>query len=174
MKVPNLLGGLIGGMVGFAAGLVFSWFVMVIPLQANLNARERALQDWDRQQRAEREAIESIKTISAEELRKWVATVDEQNQRFATLERLAHEQEMRLVGPSLELVVIAAVVVLGVVALLVFMLRDANAVAATTLDTIATLAPEQMIHVAIVARLPTPPTMPSLDVPPGTSHDQTP
>jgi cold shock CspA family protein len=98
------------------------------------------------------EAIATIKTVSTEELRKWVATVDEQNQRFATLERLAHEQEVQLLGPSIDLVVIAAVVVLGVVGLLIFWLRDANAAAATTLDNIAALAPEQALRVSVATR----------------------
>jgi hypothetical protein len=160
MSGNSLFGGLVGLLVGFAAALVFCWFTWVRPLQANLDAREKSLQEWERINRLEREAVGTIKTISVEELRRWVATVDEQNTRFAELQRIAHEQEMQLAGPAHTYIVITATFVLGVVALVVFWLRDGNTSAATTLDAIAGLAPEQIIRTAVMARLVQPQVAP--------------
>lgn len=143
-------------LIGFAAALIFCWFTWVRPLQANLDAREKSLQEWERINRLEREAVATIKTISIEEWRKWVSTVDEQNSRFAELQRISHEQEVRLAGPAHTYILIAAAVVLGVVVSVVFWLRDGNASAATTLDNIAGLAPEQIIRSAVMARFVNP------------------
>ncbi len=156
MRGNPMFGGLVGLLIGFAAALIFCWFTWVRPLQANLDAREASLQEWERINRMEREAVQTIKTISIEELRKWVATVDEQNSRFAELQRIAHEREMQLAGPAHTYILIAAAVVLGVVGLVVFWLRDGNASAATTLDNIAGLAPEQIIRSAVMARVVNP------------------
>jgi hypothetical protein len=153
MRDNPILAGLVGLLIGFAAALVFCWFTWVWPLQANLNAREKSLQDWQRINQMEREAIGTLKTISIGELTKWVAIVDQQNTRFAELMRITHEQEMQLAGPAHTYIFIAAAVVLGVVGLVVFWLRDANASAATTLDNIAALAPEQMIRSAVMTRI---------------------
>lgn len=168
MSGNSLLGGLVGLLIGFAAALIFCWFTWVRPLQANLDAREKSLQEWERINRMEREAVGTIKTISIEELRRWVATVDEQNSRFAELQRLAHEQEMQLAGPAHTYILIAAAVVLGVVGMVVFWLRDGNASAATTLDNIAGLAPEQIIRSAVMARLVQPQISAGMVVSPAT------
>lgn len=155
MKGLSLLGGLGAGItLGFAGALIFCWFTWVRPLQANLDAREKSLQEWERIQRLERENISTMKTVSTEEVRKWVATVDEQNTHFAKIQRLAHEQELQLVGPAQSLIFVALAAVLGVVGLVVYLLRDSNASAAITLDNIAGLAPEQMIRAALAARTP--------------------
>ncbi len=156
MRGNPWFGGLIGLLIGFAAALIFCWFTWVRPLQANLDAREESLREWERINRMEREAVATIKTIWIEELRNWVATVDEQNSRFAELQRIAHEREMQLAGPAHTYILIAAAVVLGIVGSVVFWLRDGNASAATTLDNIAGLAPEQIIRAAVMARLANP------------------
>ena len=77
--------------------------------------------------------------------------------RFAELQRFTHEQELDIVGPPQTLLFITAAVVLGVVGLVVYWLRDGNASAATTLDNIAALAPEQIIRSAVMTRLVLPP-----------------
>src|SRR4051812_1168432 len=110
--------GLGGLLIGVAASFIFCWFSMVVPQQRTLEARERSLQQWEQLNRVERETIAAQKAISVEELRKWVATADEQGARFAELQRILHRQEVELSGPAPTYVVIAGVVVLGVVGLI--------------------------------------------------------
>jgi cold shock protein len=141
------------GLVGFCAAMIFCEFTWVRPLRAQLNAREKSLQEWERINRQEREAIATIKTISTEELKKWVATLDEQNKRFAELQSKLHQQEIELTGPATSYILIASVVILAVIGLVVFWLRDANAAAATTLENVAALAPEDMMRSIFVATL---------------------
>ena len=70
---------------------------------------------------------------------RWVATLDEQNQRFMTLESRVHQQQLDLIGPATSYLLIAACVVFGVVILLVYWLRDGNQAAVTTLENLAAL-----------------------------------
>jgi cold shock CspA family protein len=133
--------------------MIFCEFNWVRPLRAHLDARERSLQDWERINRQERETIATIKTLSTEEVRKWVATLDEQNQRFSDLQNKLHHQEIELTGPATSYIIIAAVVTVAVIGLVVFWLRDANAAAATTLENVVVLAPEDMMRSLLVAGL---------------------
>uniref|UniRef100_A0A7C4QP03 Cold shock domain-containing protein n=1 Tax=Schlesneria paludicola TaxID=360056 RepID=A0A7C4QP03_9PLAN len=141
------------GLVGFCAAMIFCEFTWVRPLRAQLDAREKSLQEWERINRQEREAIATIKTISTEELKKWVATMDEQNKRFAELQSKLHQQEIELTGPATSYILIASVVILAVIGLVVFWLRDANASAATTLENVASLAPDEMMRALLVASI---------------------
>jgi hypothetical protein len=141
------------GLVGFCAAMIFCEFTWVRPLRAQLDSREKSLQEWERINRQEREAIATIKTISTEELRKWVATMDDQNKRFSELQSKIHQQEIELTGPATSFIIIAAIVILAVIALVVFWLRDANAAAATTLENVAALAPEDMMRSLVLASL---------------------
>ena len=133
--------------------MIFCEFAWVRPLPEDLVAREKSLQEWERINRQEREAIATIKTISIEELRKWVATTDEQNQRFAELQSKIHQHEIDLAGPAISYILVAALAVLAVIGLVVFWLRDANSAAATTLENVAALAPDAMVRSVLIASL---------------------
>jgi hypothetical protein len=85
-----------------------------------MDAQEESLREWERINRKERDAIATIKSISVEELRKWVATLDEQNTRYAELQRLEHEQELRMTGPGISYILLAAFIVLVFFGSLVF------------------------------------------------------
>jgi hypothetical protein len=137
--------------VGFVAGFAFSWFVLLSPLKESIAARERAAEQWDAINRTERQTIQEVKGVSAEEMRKWVATVSEQNAEFAGIQRRLTQQEVELSGPGSSYVAIAALVVLLVGAAVAFINRDADRQAATTLDNIASLPPHQMVRVAQVS-----------------------
>lgn len=140
-------------LVGFLAAMIFCEFTWVRPLRAQLDAREKSLQEWERINRQEREAIATIKTISTDELKKWVATVDEQNKRFAELQSKLHQQEVELAGSATSYIVIAAIAIAAVIGLVVFWLRDANASAATTLENVASLAPDELMRTILFASL---------------------
>lgn len=140
-------------LVGFCAAMIFCEFTWVRPLRAQLDAVEKSRQEWERINRQEREAIATIKTISTDELKKWVATVDEQNKRFAELQSKLHQQEVELAGPATSFIVIAAIAIATVIGLIVFWLRDANATAATTLENVASLAPDELMRTVLVASL---------------------
>lgn len=129
------------GFVGLALGLILCWWFMVRPLEARLDAREKALQEWERINRMERESIANIKTINIEELRKWVSTLDEQNTRYAELQTILHKQEIELTGPATTHLFIALIAVLGAVGFAAWMVRDSNADAARTLNNAVAVLP---------------------------------
>jgi hypothetical protein len=131
---------LLGVLLGFAVALIYCWFSWVRPLQSHLDASEKSLQEWAKVHLRERENAGAIQGLSVNELRTWVAAVDEQNRLFTELERHLHQQELELAGPPTSYLLIAACVVLGVVALMVYWLRDGNQVAATTLENLAVLS----------------------------------
>jgi cold shock CspA family protein len=141
-------------LIGLAIGFFFCWHLMVRPLQANLEAREKSLQEWERINRMERETIATIKAMNIDELRKWNATLDEQNTRFAHLQRVLHQQELAMTtGPSLSYIIIALIAVLGVVGFVAWMVRDGNADAARTLnDAVAVLPHLRNAMYATIAR----------------------
>jgi cold shock protein len=129
------------GLIGLASGFLLCWWFIVNPLAARLDAREKAVQEWERINRMEREAIANIKTINIEELRKWVSTLDEQNTRYAELQTLLHKQELALTGPATTHLYIALIAVLGTVGFVSWMMRDGNADAARTLHNAVAVLP---------------------------------
>jgi hypothetical protein len=128
-----------GILLGFAVALVYCWFTWARPMQASLDACEQSLQEWAKINMLERQNVSAVKDLSVDELRRWVATLDEQNQRFMALESRVHQQELDLIGPATSYLIIAACVVFGVVILLVYWLRDGNQAAVTTLENLAAL-----------------------------------
>src|SRR5205823_1996407 len=76
-----------------------------------------------------------------EELRKWVATLDEQNVRFAEIERRLHGQEVELGGTPVGYLLIALFALLGTVGFVAWMVRDGNADAARTLENASAVLP---------------------------------
>lgn len=132
---------LVAGIVGASVGFFLCWSTMVRPLVVHLDQREKALHEWERINRQEREAIADIKTIGTEELRKWVSTLDEQNTRYAQLQSLLHKQELSLVGPATTHLWISLIAVLGVVGFAMWMMRDSNADAARTLHNAVAVLP---------------------------------
>lgn len=122
-------------------GFTMCYVTMVRPLQVRLDKREEALLEWERINRLEREAVGTMKTISTEEMRKWVATLDEQNTRFTSLQSKLHKQELELTGPATSYLVIALLAVVSVAGFAAWMIRDDNADAARTLQNAVALLP---------------------------------
>jgi cold shock CspA family protein len=135
-----------GLLVGFSGAVIYSEFTWAARLRSQLAEQQRSSLEWERMNRQERQAIADMKTISVEEMRSWVATLDEQNKTFANLQSKYHEQEIELAGPASTYILIAAVITLSGVAIIVFWLRDANAAAATTLENAVALAPDEMLR----------------------------
>jgi hypothetical protein len=129
------------GLVGLALGAILCWWFMVRPLESRLDAREKSLQEWERINRMERESIANIKTISVEELRKWVSTLDEQNTRYAELQAILHKQEIELTSPATAHLFIALLAGLATVGFASWMVRDSNADAARTLNNAVAVLP---------------------------------
>jgi len=129
------------GMLGLVVGFAFCWVAMAQPYKERLAAQEESLRQWERINRMERQAVATMKSISIEELRKWVATLDEQNTRYAELQRLLHEQEVKLTDPAFTYIAIAAVALVVVFVFTIFVMRDANADAARTLDNAVAVLP---------------------------------
>jgi len=129
------------GVVGFAVGLLVCWFFMVRPMFATLDAREESLREWERINRQERQAIADLKTISIEELRHWVSTLDNQHTQYTKLVSRLHEQQLQLVGPSTTHLWIAMIAVFGVGGLGLWAIRDSNAAAAQTLHNAVAVLP---------------------------------
>jgi len=126
---------------GAAVGFWICWFTMVRPLVGHLDQRENAVREWERINRQEREAIAGIKTISTEELRKWVSTLDEQNLRYMELQNTLHHQEIALIAPPTIHLWIAFLAVVSVAGLAVWMIRDSNADDARTLHGVLAILP---------------------------------
>ena len=131
----------VAAIVGAAVGFFICWSTVARPLVGHLDQREKSLHEWERINRQEREAIANIHTISTEELRKWVSTLDEQNTRYAQLQTLLHKQELSLLGPATTHLWIALSAVLGVVGFAAWMIRDSNADAARTLQNAVAVLP---------------------------------
>lgn len=148
-----LTGGVVGTIVGFAGALIFCYFTWVRDLQLHLAAKEKALNDWAEINRQERATVAALKDMGTEELRRWVASVDAQNTSMMGMQRRLHQVELAVTGPGTTYIVVAACALLGVVALVVFWLRDANRDAAITLENVAALAPEEMVRTVLVKSL---------------------
>jgi hypothetical protein len=150
--------------VGAAVGFLFCWWFLAMPLRTSLAAREEALQEWERINRLERAAVADMKTISGEELRKWVATIDDQNTRYAEMTRRLHQQEIALSGPGTTYLVLAVISLLGTAGFIAWMVRDGNANAAVTLNNAVAVLPalsaglEQRIQADSITR-----TLPNSD-----------
>lgn len=132
---------LVTAVLGAAVGFVFCWWFLAMPLRSSLAAREESLQEWERINRLERAAVADMKTISTEELRKWVATIDDQNTRYAEMTRRLHQQEIALTGPGTSYLVLAVIALLGTAGFVAWMARDANADAAVTLNNAVAVLP---------------------------------
>lgn len=128
-------------LISFILGFFLCWYLMVLPLNVSLNQREEALKQWEQINRQERQAIGDIKTISIEEVRKWVSTMDEQNTRFSQLQSHLHKQEIALVAPAATHLWISFLIVFCVVGFAVWMMRDSNAEAARTLQSAIAVLP---------------------------------
>ena len=128
----------IGGLV---LGFFLCWWNMVLPLEVRLDAREKSLQEWERINRMEREAIANIKTINIEQLRKWVSTLSEQNARYTELLTLLHKQELALNGLATTHLWIALIAVVGTAAYVSWIVKDSNADAARTLYNAVAILP---------------------------------
>jgi len=131
----------VAGAAGLSMGILFAWFSMVWPLTKQLEARENSLEQWSRINREEQEAISKIKTLSTTELRRWVATIDEQNVRYAQLQQEIHRQELALAEPAFGYLTVAVVAVLGTAGFLAWISRDVNADAARTLENASSVLP---------------------------------
>ena len=148
-----VVGGLVGIIIGFVLALIFCYYTWVRDLQVHLVAKEKALNEWAEINRQERATVATLKGMSADELRRWVASVDEQNTSMMSMQRRLHQLELSLTGPGTTYIIIAVCALLGVVGLVVFWLRDANREAATTLENVAALAPEDMVRAVLVKSL---------------------
>jgi hypothetical protein len=147
----SLVAGFVGLALGVIVGSLSMWWFEVRPLNVRLDARERSLQEWERINRMERESIANIKSINVEELRKWLATLDEQNTRYAELQTVLHKQEIELMGPATTHLFIVLIAVMGTVAFVAWMVRDSNADAARTLNNAVAVLPS--LREALRARL---------------------
>jgi len=125
---------LIVGLVGFILGVGLTWFAFVRPYQ-------KLYGQWAKIMEGERDAISKIKTLSQDELVKWIATLDEQNVRYAELMSILHKLELALAGPAWSYILICGLVVGGTVCALVWMSRDVNADAARTLENAVSVLP---------------------------------
>lgn len=146
----------LGGLVG---GYTTCWATRVRGLEASLNAREKTLQQWDDLIRQEREAVADIRNLSVEEMRNWVAEMDEQHQDFAELQRLYHKRELAAANPGSTYVVIELVAVVSVVFVIAWLIRDGNANAARTFHNAVAVLPSLMR--AVEDRMAHSPTLPS-------------
>lgn len=131
---------------GFIFSFIYFQIYVIPPLQSTIAAREKSMQEWERINRQERDTIATLKTISVGELKKWVASVDEQNKQFADIQRLLHKQEMALPASATNYILIVSMVMLLVIALFVYLQRDANLAAAITLENAVSLAPVDMMR----------------------------
>jgi CspA family cold shock protein len=129
------------GVLGLCVGFSFCYVSMVRPLFVRLDQREESLQEWERINRMERETLATMKSVGAEEMRKWVATLDEQNSRFAVLQAQLHRQELQLTGPATSYLVFALLAVIVVIGFTAWMIRDGNADAARTLHSAVAVLP---------------------------------
>ena len=148
-----LVGGAGGAILGFAAALIFCYFTWVRDLQVHLAAKERALSEWEELNRQERATIASMKSMSVDEMKRWMAANNEQTTFFMDMQRRLHQVETALTGPGTTYIAMGVLGLLGVVGLVVFWLRSADRDAATTLENVATLAPEAMVRAVLVRSL---------------------
>ena len=146
-----LFGGLLGALLGSSATLLACWVAVVIPAHRDLRALEQTLAESYRSRAAGPKAVADLQRLSAEQVTRWTAAVDDQHRRFAELQERGHEQELELLAPSPG-GLWAALAVFGVAAVVVGWLRGADADAARTLDRIVALAPDPVSAGAALAR----------------------
>lgn len=132
-------------MLGLSVGGIAVYMILVAPLERRLTAREQALDEWERTQRAERAAIAQVEKINVDVMRKWVAVLDEQNVQIAEIRSRLHQQEAEIRGPALSHLVIVTIFLLTVVGLVVFWLRDGNREAALTLEAAIDMTRPQLL-----------------------------
>lgn len=121
---------LLGLFIGFISCLVFLYF----PLSNQSKERELSHQERAAINRSERAVIKKMNTLSEETMTRWVATLDEQNVRYAEL-----QSELGKPGNTpIWVVLLAFVVAVGFVA---WMMRDSNSQALQTMDNAVLLLP---------------------------------
>lgn len=148
-----LLGVAVGSILGFAAALIFCYFTWVRDLQVHLSAKEKALTEWAELNRQERSTVESMKNMSVDELKQWVAAANEQSTYFMDMQRRLNQLEVALTGPGTTYIVLGVMALLGVVVPLIFWVRSADHAAATALEQVVGLAPEAMVRAVLVQSL---------------------
>ncbi len=143
----------VGVIIGFACALIFCYFTWVRDLQVHLAAKEKALNDWAEINRQERATIVSMQNMSVDEMKRRVAAVDEENTFFIDTQRRLHQVELAMTGPGTTYIVIAVRGLLVTTVLVFFSFHAADRDAATTLENVASLAPEAMLQAVLVKTL---------------------
>lgn len=147
------LGLLLGICCGGGAALLFSWLVMVKPIQDTLSERERNLEKWAELTREEMDRIQTEREISTAELRSWVAANQEISTRFARIQQELHEQEVALLDPAKGYLIVVGGTVVCLSLVLAFLYRNNNEKANHTLESIVALAPPEMIRASTASYL---------------------
>ena len=129
------------GLAGLAIGFFACWYMLVMPMTGWIDSREQAVQEWERINRQEREAIQNIKTMNIEQLKSWVATVGEQNTRFAELQSLLHKQERQIYQTPSLVYVIAFILSALAFGFVYWMIRDTNLKSEITLQNAISVLP---------------------------------
>jgi hypothetical protein len=142
-----------GVIIGFACALIFCYFTWIRDLQVHLVAKEKALNDWAELNRQERARIMAMQNISVDVLKRWVAAVDAENTAFIETQRRLHQLELAVTGPGTTYIVIAVCGLVVTTVLVFFSFHAADRDAATTLENVASLAPEAMLQAVLVKTL---------------------
>jgi len=142
--LPLLISIVVALVIGVCIGYALCYFGRVRKLEAHLDARERALRDWERLTRIEREQVADVKSMSIQETMKYLAKLDEASTRFARLEQEIFDLEREMLSPGTTFIVIAAIAVLGSLALMVLLMRDANQKAAHTIENLMNVSASRL------------------------------
>ena len=129
------------GATGLIVGFALCWFVVLGDLKDNLSSREKSLQEWERVNRLEREAIADIKTMGVEELKQWVLSVDQHAKQFAELQQQIHRRDQQLTNQPVWLLSVGGICTIVIVALLYLLIVERNADASRTMENAVSILP---------------------------------
>lgn len=137
--------------VSFFLGCLFIYVTHVRSLHRVLDKREEQLNNLHELVEKEQRRVAEMGQISQSELKEWIAGNMEINTKFSQIQRRLHQAELEMRTPGLIYLSLGLVIAAFTVGLWYALMHSANAEAASTLDNVAILAPEDMVKTCLVA-----------------------
>ncbi len=151
---PHFLFGTVFGVV-IGGGICACLFV--VPFQKNLKEREDQLESWSRLNQQMQQLTQDNRSMSQEELKKYVAINQAAATQFVEVEKTLHDRELRLTTVPTGFIMIPLVVLVVALGGIVLILKTLNARALATVEHVLHLAPREMVHEIVSRHIVDPP-----------------
>ncbi|MHC4947452.1 MAG: cold shock domain-containing protein [Planctomycetota bacterium] len=139
--------------VAFAFGYGICYFFLVFPKQRLAQQQYEMLEDRQRLAVEQLEQLQLMTNMSEEQLVEWVARTREVNHRFTEVMAEFGRREARIASPAVWLTALVTATALIGFLVTTWLVRDANADAATTIRNIANAAPPEIVKMCVRERL---------------------